>query len=308
MRILLIFVTLDASMMSQEKLLPEQRNGVFQVSAYGIRELTRFRRAAERENANLDQELSCNCSPKVTCMIDPNKSKFRKQRFEIVLNIMKRIISGKSKCDIIDLGGTYAYWQPFLPQLRGLNIKVKILNLSDLTEAFADDRFSFEKGDATNLPAISDRTFDLVHSNSLIEHVGRWTDMKRMAANVRRLADNYYIQTPYFWFPMEPHFRTIGYHWMPPQWRVKLLLRRSLGFYPMAADIHGAMDCVEGIYLLDKNQFKALFPDGRIISEKVCGLTKSLIAVRSEWSEPLVSSSDGKNPGARQTTANGSIP
>jgi len=165
-----------------------------------------------------------------------------------------------------------------LPQLRGLNIKVKILNLSDLTEAFADDRFSFEKGDATNLPAISDRTFDLVHSNSLIEHVGRWTDMKRMAANVRRLADNYYIQTPYFWFPMEPHFRTIGYHWMPPQWRVKLLLRRSLGFYPMAADIHGAMDCVEGIYLLDKNQFKALFPDGRIVSEKVCGLTKSLIA------------------------------
>jgi len=303
-----MFITLDAGMKRTEELLPEQRDGVFQISGYGTREPTGFPRAAKRENATLDQELSCNSSPKVTCTIDPNKSKFRKQRFEIVLNIIERVISGKSKCDIIDLGGTYGYWQPFLPQLRGLNIKVKILNLEDRTEAFADDRFSFEKGDATNLPTISDRTFDLVHSNSLIEHVGRWPDMKRMAANVRRLADNYYIQTPYFWFPMEPHARTIGYHWMPSQWRVKLLLRKSLGFYPMAADIDEAMDYIEGAYLLDKNQFKALFPDGRIISEKFCGLTKSLIAVRSEWSEPLVSSSDGKNPGARQTTANGSIP
>jgi SAM-dependent methyltransferase len=266
----------------------------------------KFCRAAE--NANLDRELSRNRSPRVACTTDPNKSKFRKQRFEIVLNIMKRIISSKSKCDIIDLGGTYGYWQPFLPQLRGLNIKVRILNLEDRTEAFADDRFSFERGDATNLPAISDRTFDLVHSNSLIEHVGRWTDMKRMAANVRRLADNYYIQTPYFWFPMEPHSRTIGYQWMPPQWRVKLLLRRSLGFYPMAADIDEAMDYVEGVSLLDKNQFKALFPDGRIISERVWGLTKSLIAVRSEWSELRVSSTEATNPGARQTTANGSMP
>ena len=33
--------------------------------------------------------------------------------------------------------------------------------------------------------------------------------MRAFAAETKRLADNYYIQTPYFWFPIDPHYYRI---------------------------------------------------------------------------------------------------
>ena len=50
-----------------------------------------------------------------------------------------------------------------------------------------------------------------------------------MAAEVRRLAPVYWVQTPNFWFPMEPHFLTPAWHWLPVDLRVAMLRRRALG-------------------------------------------------------------------------------
>ena len=212
---------------------------------------------------------------------DPSGTNFRKRRFRIVHDIIKAIVDRKGRCCVIDVGGTPSYWNHYLDEIGDAPIEVTIVNLRPENTQLPDERFSFQAGNACNLSQFRDQQFDLVHSNSVIEHVGRWKNMADMAREVRRLAPAYFVQTPNFWFPFEPHFRTPFFHWLPEQWRVRLLMSRDLGFYKRSQDIDAAMAAMEGAVLVDQRQFQALFPDAQIIREKFFGLTKSLMAVRT---------------------------
>jgi hypothetical protein len=135
-------------------------------------------------------------------------------------------------------------------------------------------------GDASDLGDLDDMSYDLVHSNSVIEHVGSWDRMMRMAANVRRLAPRYYVQTPNFWFPLEPHFRAPFFHWLPEQIRYRIYMHRSLGFRGRAPSVDAAMRSIQGACLIDQAQMRALFPDAQIKRERFCLMTKSWMAIR----------------------------
>ena len=69
--------------------------------------------------------------------------------------------------------------------------------------------------DATNLHEFGDASFDIAFSNSVIEHLSTFENQARMAAEVRRVARAYWVQTPNFWFPIEPHFLVPAWHWLP---------------------------------------------------------------------------------------------
>jgi len=99
-------------------------------------------------------------------------------------------------------------------------------------------------------------------------------------AEVRRVAKAYYVQTPYLWFPVEPHFRAPFYAWLPEQTRAQLLMRFDLGYIGKAATLDQAMSDVQSINLLDRAQMRSLFPDANISFERVLGLPKSMIACR----------------------------
>ena len=155
---------------------------------------------------------------------------------------------------------------------------VTLLNLS--TFPVEDARFASMAGDARDLAWYADMSFDLVNSNSVIEHVGSWRDMEAMANEVRRLAPSYFVQTPYFWFPVEPHNSTLFFHWMPEFTRVSLLMRRSRGRWGKAPDVDTAMRQIQSAALLDFRMLATLFPDATIHRERIFGLTKSLVAIR----------------------------
>jgi hypothetical protein len=105
--------------------------------------------------------------------------------------------------------------------------------------------------------------------------------MVRFAAEVRRLAPAYYVQTPYFWCPIDPHFyRVPFFHWLPESLRAKLFRRMRVGHSPAQPDLARAMSLVESSMLLDAGQFRYLFPDATITFERLYGLPKSLIATR----------------------------
>ena len=130
------------------------------------------------------------------------------------------------------------------------------------------------------MPEFADNSFDIVHSNSVIEHVGNWDNMVSFANEVRRLAPKYWVQTPYFWFPVEPHCMTLFFHWLPWVVRVRLVMWFSLGNWARRETVDSAVKAVQDANILDQFLLKSLFPDARVKVERAFLLPKSLIMVR----------------------------
>jgi hypothetical protein len=179
---------------------------------------------------------------------------------------------------VLDIGGTRTYWESMVDLWSHIPMKFTIVNLGQ--EPNDDGIYSLRPGNACDLSEYGDNQFDIVHSNSVIEHVGHWPQMQAMAREVSRLAPKYFLQTPNFWFPMEPHYRTLGFQWWPETVRARMLCQKKRGFHARKASIDAAMRDVQSVNLLDAPQLRALFPEAEILKERVLGLTKSIIAVR----------------------------
>ena len=204
---------------------------------------------------------------------------FRARRFPLIESMIADIHAKTGQCRILDIGGRQEYWDPIVASLTRYKAHITIVNLEQ-TQPAGTSGFAFEFGNACDLSRYADNAFDLAHSNSLLEHVGTWRDMKAAATETRRVAKSYYVQTPYFWFPLEPHFRVPFFHWMPEQVRFRLLMKTKLGYIGKASDVDDAMSNIQSACLLDKTQFATLFPDANVGFERVLGLPKSLIAHR----------------------------
>jgi hypothetical protein len=204
--------------------------------------------------------------------------RFRERRFARIAAMVDRIIAQKGQCRIADIGGTKYYWDIVDGFVATRPLEITLINPKEAAATVG--KFQYVAGDATDLGVLDDNSFDFVHSNSVIEHVGDWRKMLAMAATVRRLAPSYYVQTPNFWFPYEPHFRCLFIHWLPEQIRYRLAKRFALGFANAKETVDAAMERVQSARLIDSGQMRALFPDAEIIPERFCGLAKSWIAVR----------------------------
>jgi Methyltransferase domain len=202
----------------------------------------------------------------------------RVRRFEMLRPLIDAIIARRGSCRIADIGGTEYYWRIASGFLDRAPVEIHLINLEE--PAVRGAKFTSHAGDATTLAGFADNSFDLVHSNSVIEHVGNWRQMSAMAANVRRLAPSYFVQTPNYWFPIEPHYRFAGFQWLPEPVRANLLMRFNLGFGGRRPDLDAAMRAVQSSSLLTAGQMQFLFPDATLMRERIGPLTKSLIMVR----------------------------
>jgi hypothetical protein len=192
---------------------------------------------------------------------------------------------GRGPFHIADLGGNFPYWRRVgIDFLDRHDIVVTCFNnrTSELKAGEAHPRLRAEVGDACHMAGVGDNAFDFVHSNSVVEHVGRFHDMMRFAREVRRLAPAYYVQTPYVLFPIDPHFpRLPFYHWLPQFVQLAVLRRVRIGARGPFPDVAHAMGHVDGTQMLDRRRFRALFPEARHRVERWALLTKSLIAEHS---------------------------
>jgi hypothetical protein len=144
------------------------------------------------------------------------------------------------------------------------------------SEWFEQPNVTVMKADGTALP-FSDHEFPVAFSNSVIEHVPQRLQAA-FAAEIRRVSDRYYVQTPNRWFPIEPHYQFPFFQFLPERVQRALNKRFQLGFRPK-----GTFD---EITLLSVRDMRRLFPDAEIHRERVLGLTKSLMAVRDGRTRP----------------------
>ncbi|HUB36297.1 MAG TPA: class I SAM-dependent methyltransferase [Solirubrobacteraceae bacterium] len=118
---------------------------------------------------------------------------------------------------------------------------------------------------AAGLP-FADGEFDLVYCSSVIEHVPPHR-RPAFAAELRRVARGWFVQSPARSFPLEPHSLLPFAHWLPPA------LRRP--YWRLGA---GAAEEWRDIALLPRAEMEALF--GPALPERFAGLVKSWICVR----------------------------
>lgn len=176
---------------------------------------------------------------------------------------------------IIDIGGTEEFWKQ-----RGWagreDVRITLINL--FQERTASANIESVVGDATNLKGYADKLFDVAFSNSVIEHLFTWENQQAMAREVQRVAKAHWVQTPNYWFPMEPHFHVPGWQWMPEGMRAKWLVKRGCGHRSKAKTMEEALEAVREVRLLSGREFRKLFPNSTIWAERFGGLVKSWVA------------------------------
>lgn len=183
---------------------------------------------------------------------------------------------GLDQMNVIDLGGTATAWlrAPVRPA------SVHVINLAHEDQELPD-WLRTEVGDACDLPKrILGSDYDLVFSNAVIEHVGGFARRRAFADAVHTLAGKYWVQTPYRYFPVEPHVLFPFYQFLPVTTRARINR-----FWPLVhtkspdreAALHDALE----IELIGRAEMALLFPSARMKAERVAGITKSLIAIRA---------------------------
>jgi len=205
---------------------------------------------------------------------DVISTRFGTRRIQRFLDVLKPA----ADMNILDVGGYPWFWLN-----AAVTAKITLLNphvIPGLSERFSD-RFEFVVGDGCRLN-YQDKSFDIVFSNSVIEHVGTFERQKAFASEARRVGASLWIQTPARTFFMEPHLLTPFIHFLPQSLQRKLLRRFTvwgLMTKPTAAQVD---DFIDEVRLLNYREMTELFPDCEIHRERLMGLTKSYIAVRRD--------------------------
>lgn len=207
--------------------------------------------------------------------------KFRKKRSDRIKSLINRCYNKYGKVNIIDVGGTRIYWN-IIPSafLLEHSVRITLVNLPSAKPLPAGDAvFEFVPGDGCNLSKIPDHSYNISHSNSVIEHVGDITKKCEFSHEMRRIAESYYLQTPNFWFPIEPHFFCPFFHWLPEFVRIFLIYHFNIGRKRRAKCLEEARWKVKNCSLLTKRELIKLFPEGSLFKEKFLLMTKSFIVV-----------------------------
>jgi ubiquinone/menaquinone biosynthesis C-methylase UbiE len=121
--------------------------------------------------------------------------------------------------------------------------------------------------DGCALP-FADQSFDIVYSNAVLEHLPGDESVERFAAEVQRVGKGWFVTTPNFWYPVDPHYH-LPFVQLLRETAQRSLVKR-LGKTPY-----------EHLRLLTAKQLRRLFPGGEVVGCRVTFYPETLIAYRT---------------------------
>jgi len=220
-------------------------------------------------------------------LTNPNslRSKIRRRRVKHLVNFINQIIDLKNlnTIKICDLGGTYRYWMVFpFSDFKQVNFEITLVNIEEAIQSENENyqkllnhsnlRFISEVGNGCDMSHKEDNVFHLTHSNSVIEHVGDWQNIKKFAKESQRIGCYFFVQTPSYWFPIEPHYVLPFVHFFPRPIHTKLLMILKKRSFDKATSNF------EENPMLSYKEFKSLYNKSSLITERFFFLNKSFIA------------------------------
>jgi hypothetical protein len=190
---------------------------------------------------------------------------------------------------IVDLGGGNGTHFASISPLRD---NVYLADIDPEQLEFGHRNFGFKKvliSEDGNLP-FPDNYFDIIFCSSVIEHVTvpkqmlssynskkfRQESLKRQkqfANEIRRVAKNYFVQTPYKYFPVESHTWLPFYIILLPRKFQIAIINWLNGWWFKKSQ--------PDWFLLTDKEMSLLFPDAKLYHERVIGLKKSIMAVKT---------------------------
>lgn len=205
---------------------------------------------------------------------DKIQARLKKKRFLFFAGLLEVL---EKPVTIIDIGGTVKYWEDMGyagregVEITTGNIFMENSKYENLKSIVCDGR---------DLSRFPDSSFDIVYSNSVLEHISSEEGRKKMAGEIRRVGRRYFVQTPNYYFPIEPHYRVLGFQWLPAWGKAFLLRNCNMGRIKRIKDKSRLEHELNRIRLLRERELRDLFPDGTVYRERFCMLTKSIIVYR----------------------------
>lgn len=210
----------------------------------------------------------------ISKLIDPDQAGSVTQRGRQRRNEeFRRRFPDLADMQVLDLGGTAISWRVLQMRPRS----VTLVNL-DPAEEPAESWMNAVQADACTGGF---GKYDLVFSNSLLEHVGGHARRQQFAEVVRESAPSWWIQTPYRYFPIEPHWFFPCFQFLPFRARVMVCRHWNTLHQTAIKDAAEAAAMVASVELISASEMRMYFPESKIWSERIAGLPKSLVSIKS---------------------------
>ncbi|SDN04809.1 Methyltransferase domain-containing protein [Daejeonella rubra] len=198
-------------------------------------------------------------------------NKFRNKR---IADFRSKIESLTKPLNILDVGGLESFW------VNGgfaddPDYNISILNLNEIPVHYSN--FTSLIGDATFLHEFKDGEFDIVFSNSVIEHLYTKENQIKMASEICRVGKSYYVQTPNKHFFVEPHYLLPFFQYLPANLKYFILTKTPLSRRKKWNKAE-AQQYIDEIRLLSLSEMKELFPEADFYMEEFYGMIKSFTA------------------------------